>query len=92
MGIIQNSYDQHGNAQDDLEFFICTHKASLPSKTQGGNRSRSTGCPGKYIILSGCGPCGGAGAFSQIYHFLLNSQMWLKHDDVAIQFRSGSVF
>ena len=36
MGIIQNGYDQHGNAQDDLEFFICTHKASLPSKTQGG--------------------------------------------------------
>ena len=35
MGIIQNGYDQHGNAQDDLEFFICTHKASLPSKTQG---------------------------------------------------------
>lgn len=55
MGIIQNGYDQHGNAQDDLEFFICTHKASLPSKTQGGNRSRSTGCPGKYILLSGCG-------------------------------------
>ena len=27
MGIIQNCYDQHGNAQDDLEFFVCTHKA-----------------------------------------------------------------
>ena len=27
MGIVQNGYDQHGNAQDDLEFLICTHKA-----------------------------------------------------------------
>ena len=27
MGIVQNGYDQHGNAQDDLEFFVCTHKA-----------------------------------------------------------------
>ena len=26
MGIVQNGYDQHGNAQDDLEFFVCTHK------------------------------------------------------------------
>ena len=61
MGIVQNGYDQHGNAQDDLEFPICTHKASLPSKTQGGNRSRSTGCPGKYIILLRCGPAVGQG-------------------------------
>lgn len=27
MGIVQNGYDQYGNAQDDLEFLICTHKA-----------------------------------------------------------------
>ena len=69
MGIIQNGYDQHGNAQDDLEFFICTHKASLPSKTQGGNRSRSTGCPGKYIILSRWCPCGGQGRFPESIEF-----------------------
>ena len=75
MGIIQNGYDQHGNAQDDLEFFICTHKASLPSKTQGGNRSRSTGCPGKYIILSRWRPCGGAGdvfSFDKLFPTLYN--------------------
>ena len=69
MGIIQNGYDQHGNAQDDLEFFICTHKASLPSKTQGGNRSRSTGCPGKYILLSRWCPCGGQGRFQESIEF-----------------------
>lgn len=68
MGIIQNGYDQHGNAQDDLEFFICTHKASLPSKTQGGNRSRSTGCPGKYIILSRWFPWGPGGTEEGIYY------------------------
>lgn len=63
MGIIQNGYDQHGNAQDDLEFFICTHKASLPSKTQGGNRSRSTGCPGKYINCQGTASVVGQGKY-----------------------------
>lgn len=55
MGIVQNGYDQYGNAQDDLEFLICTHKAPPLSARLGTGGSTSPGCPVKYIMFSKCG-------------------------------------
>ena len=52
MGIVQNGYDQHGNAQDDLEFLICTHKAPPLSARLGTGWEHVPRLPGKvyYIV------------------------------------------
>ena len=52
MGIVQNGYDQHGNAQDDLEFFVCTHKAPPLSARLGTGWEHVPRLPGYvyYIV------------------------------------------
>ena len=58
----------------------------LPVKTQDGWHARPPGCPGKYIILSRCGLCGGACAvfsFDKLFPTLYNilnkrTESWVK--------------